>query len=181
MGINRESPANGNSALRGSGAVIRAACDRDIEAIREIYNYYVETSTATFDLKMQAPHDAVKWFEEHQSAGLPVLVAQEESVVGWASLSLFQSRCGYANTVEPSVYIRKDRHRLSLGYKLTDKLLTEAEKRHYHCLVANICSENESSINLIKKFGFKEAGILKEVGRKFDRWLDVTILQRVLE
>lgn len=120
------------------------------------------------------------WFESHQRSGLPVIVAEEDGrVAGWASLSFFHNRCGYSQTVEPSIYIRPGHHRRGLGLRLTSELMVEAEK--YHCLIAYICSENQASINLIKKFGFREIGILKEVGRKFDRWLDVTVVQRVIE
>lgn len=160
---------------------IRRAEKKDIEAIRDIYNYYVSRSTATFALTEDSEEERNSWFQQHQDKQLPVIVAENGGrVVGWASLSYYHSRCGYKQTVEPSLYVLHEYCNRGLGRRLTKELLKAAKERGYHCIVSLVCSENKTSLSLLKKFGFEERGELKEAGRKFDRWLNVTIMQLML-
>lgn len=168
------------AAIDGT-VTIRAAAERDLDAIREIYNHWVLNSVATFDMAEQPAKERLDWFSHHASEKLPVLVAEVKGrVVGWGSLSYYHSRCAYKQTVEPSVYVHPDFTRVGIGKTLVESLLIAAKENGYHTVVALICSENINSIRLFGDFGFKEIGTLKEVGRKFDRWLDVTLMQKAL-
>lgn len=161
---------------------IRDAQPSDLAEISNIYNYFVSRSTATFAMNEETLAERQQWFAQHQGEGLPVIVAADENgkVLGWASLSFYHERCGYRQTVEPSLYVHHEFHSKGLGKTLTTELMNLAHKGDFHCMVALVCSENETSIKVLKSFGFEEKGVLREVGRKFDRWLDVTMLQKML-
>ena len=162
-------------------ADLRDATAADLQAISDIFNYYALNSTANFATAPESLEERKMWFSQHATAGLPVLVAELQGrIVGWASLSPYHSRCAYSQSVEPSVYIHAEFIGKGLGKQLLRRLVTLAGARRYHCLVALICSENTGSIELFRTFGFEPSGRLKEVGRKFDRWLDVVLMQKVL-
>jgi phosphinothricin acetyltransferase len=162
-------------------AIIRPATIQDLEHIRSIYNYYVLNSTATFDTDEQSQEARRQWFDDHQREGLPVIVAEVDgSVIGWGSLSYYHSRCAYRQSVEPSIYVDANFIGRGVGEKLLDGLLATSRDKQYHCLVVLVCSENRRSLKLLERYGFATIGTLREVGRKFDRWLDVTIAQRLL-
>lgn len=160
---------------------LRAAAEQDIPAISDIYNYFVVNSTATFATAAESVDERREWFANHAANNLPVLVAEQDGqVIGWASLSFYHQRCAYRQTVEISFYIHHQYLGRGIGKVLTEELLRLARQHDYHCVVSLVCSENKASIALLNKFDFEVAGVLKEVGRKFDRWLDVTLLQKLL-
>ena len=161
--------------------IVRKAEKTDLSAIRQIYNHYVANSTATFDTDLQTEEQRNQWWEDHVANGLPVLVAErEDRVIGWGSWSFYHTRCAYRQTVEPSLYIAREHLGGRLGRKLMEALIESAEERGYHSAVVLVCSENTASLRLLDEFNFQLVGTLKEVGRKFDRWLDVTIVQKIL-
>lgn len=160
---------------------IRPAQLSDCQAISNLYNYYVENSTATFALEPEELVERETWLRQHIEHGLPVIVAQLDSqVVAFASLSFYHQRCAYRQTVEASIYV--DHQFLSRGYGrlLMNELMELAEKAGFHAVLGLICSENTASIKLMLDFGFFETGCLKQVGKKYDRWLDVAILEKIL-
>lgn len=159
---------------------IRDATPADLEAIDTIYNHYVRTSTATYQLEPDPFEARQAWFAAH-AGRYPVLVALESAqVVGWASLSPFHPRAAYAGTVENSVYVRHDRHRRGIGAALLAALIERARAAGFHTIVALIDSKQTPSLALHARLGFTEAGRLTEAGRKFDRWLDVVYMQLLL-
>ncbi len=154
---------------------------KNCQAISSIYNYYVETSTATFALENETLGERELWFREHFEAALPVIVAElEGSIIGFASLSFYHQRCGYKKTVEASIYIDHNFLQRGFGRALMQELMTAAAGCGYHAVLGLICSENLGSVKLMRQFGFEDVGCLREVGNKFDRWLDVQLLQRIL-
>ncbi|CAN5372516.1 GNAT family N-acetyltransferase [soil metagenome] len=160
---------------------IRSAQLADCQDISSIYNHYVETSTATFAVDPETLAERQAWFAQHQERHLPMLVGVlDKQVVAFASLSFYHQRCAYRQTVEASIYV--DHNHLSCGYGrlLMTELMDAAKKASYHAVLGLICSENTASIKLMLDFGFFEAGCLKEVGKKYDRWLDVTILEKII-
>lgn len=170
-----------------SEVLIREAQECDVAGMVEIYNYYVANSTATFDLSPQSTEQRAVWLREHRENGLPVFVMEQKEsgsgqhkIIGFAGLSYYHSRCAYKLTVEPSMYIASASCHSGFGKQLMKRLMTAAANSGYHAIVALVCGENVASIRLARSFGFEEVGLLKEVGRKFDRWLDVSILQKVL-
>lgn len=162
-------------------SLLREAEEKDLERIVEIYNESVRSSTATFDLSEESIESRRQWFKEHQSSGLPVFVIEKDSsVIGWCSLSYYHSRCAFRQTVEPSIYLDASYRQQGYGKQLMNRLMTAAAEKGYHAIVALVCSDNQASIKLAKIFGFEIVGRLKEVGYKFDKWLDVSILEKVL-
>lgn len=165
----------------GIALKVRRASPADCARISEIYNYYVLNSTCTFAVEPEPLEERVQWFDEHEREGLPVIVAEADGkVAGWGSLSYYHRRCAYRLTLEPSVYVDHQYVRRGLGRALTQHLIDLARERGDHVLVGLACSENAGSIAMTEASGFQKIGVLREVGRKFDRWLDVTILQMVL-
>jgi L-amino acid N-acyltransferase YncA len=159
---------------------IRPARADDLGAINDIYNYYVERSTCTFQTEPETAEDRAAWFSAHDAAH-PVIVAEVAGeVVGWGSLSRFHSRCAYRFTVETSVYVRHDALAKGIGHALMVELIVRARAAGHHSIIGAICTENAPSLALGEKLGFVKVGHLHEVGFKFDRWLDVAYMQLIL-
>jgi L-amino acid N-acyltransferase len=160
--------------------LIREATTIDAEAINAILNHYVENSTATFITAPQTLEERLAWLKDRSSVH-PVLVAEADRVViGWAALSVFRTRAAYAQTAELGVYVHHAWHRRGIGRMLVAELLTRARAAGHHAIVGGCCSESVGSIALLKSFGFSPVGHFREVGRKFDRWLDVIFFELLL-
>lgn len=158
-------------------ACIRIAQAVDMSIVNEIYNYYVKRSTCTFQLEPESIDDRMLWFQSHSSK-CPITVAEiSGQIVGWASLSPWNSRCGYSQTVEFSVYIHHQHHRRGVGRALLGDLIERGKASGYHMLIGGACTEQLASIELQRSFGFEQVACFREVGFKFDRWLDVVYLQ----
>jgi len=159
---------------------IRAASHADLPRILEIYNHEVQVSTATYDTAPRSEADHRKWFALH-GAEHPVLVAESAvGVIGWASLSPWSDRAAYSRTVEVSVYVDQDHRRLGVGRALMRALIDAGRGRGHHSLLARISSDNEASVLLHAECGFRVVGTLHEVGTKFGRLLDVTIMEMLI-
>ena len=162
----------------GPSIILRPATEADLGAINAIYNFYVRTSTATFDLEEGSLEERRQWFDQHGER-YPLLVAEAAGeVVGWCSASPFRLRPGYRHTVEDSVYIQDAWRGRGVGRLLLAALLREVERLGYHSVMALIGdSANEASVRLHASLGLRHVGIEREVGYKFDRWLDVVLMQ----
>ena len=159
---------------------IRHARIDDAEALRAIYNHEVEHSTATFDLVPRTLEAQQAWIREREGA-LGVVVAEHEGqVVGFASLSPYRTKPAYNTTVEDSVYVDREARGLGAGKALLSEVVTMAEVRGFHTIIAHISDPEGASIALHRACGFSVVGIQREVGRKFGRWLDVTVMQKML-
>jgi phosphinothricin acetyltransferase len=165
----------------GPGAVaIRLAERRDAEGIRSIYNHYVTSSTALFDMVPRSLDEQIRWIDEH-SGGHPAIVAERDgAVVGFGSLTSFRSRPAYSGTVEDSVYLSPGHERRGIGRTVLEELVRLASAHGFHTVIARIAGENEASIALHEACGFQVVGVEREVGRKFHRWIDVVEMQRML-
>jgi len=159
---------------------IRLATEEDLHDINAIYNHYVLNSTCTYQTEPETDEDRALWFAAHGPKH-PITVAEwGGEVVGWAALHPFRSRCAYSQTVENSVYIRHDRQRLGIGQALLTDCIEKARSLGHHVIIAGISADQEPSIALHSKMGFVQVGRLLEVGRKFDRWLDVMYMELIL-
>lgn len=159
--------------------IIRKATLDDLAAITEIYNQAILRTTATFDTEPKSLDEQKIWFESH-GPKYPVLVAEEDGVViGWASLSKWSDRCAYSDTAEISLYIDEKERGKGIGRKLLEAINCEGEKTGLHSIIARIAEGNETSIHLHQTVGFEQIGIMKEVGRKFGRLLDVYLMQKI--
>lgn len=159
----------------------RLAERRDAEAIRAIYNHEVTHSTVTFDLVPRTLDEQIEWLDEH-AGGHPAIVAVDRSgtVVGFGSLSPWRPRPAYAPTVEDSVYVHTDHRGQGVGRALLDELVRLAQAHGFHSVFARIVGGHEASIALHAACGFEHTGVEREVGRKFGKWLDVVLMQRML-
>ncbi|MFQ5556720.1 MAG: GNAT family N-acetyltransferase [Acidimicrobiales bacterium] len=159
---------------------IRLATRADAEAIRTIYNREVQESTVTFDLVPRTLEEQRRWLAERDGA-LGVLVAELDGrVVGFASLSPWRAKPAYSTSVENSVYVHEAARGLGVGSRLLEEIVDLAVARGFHTVLARIVDDHEASIALHRSVGFEVVGTEKEIGRKFGRWLDVVVMQRML-
>lgn len=161
---------------------IRDARPADADGIAAIYNDAVEHTTAIWNEVVVDAENRRAWLTDRQAAGMPVLVAVDETdaVIGYSSYGPWRAFDGYRHTVEHSVYVRDDQRGRGLGEGLMRALIERARAGGIHVLVAAVEAGNTGSIALHEKLGFINTGTLSEVGTKFGRWLDLTFLQLIL-
>jgi L-amino acid N-acyltransferase len=159
---------------------IRLASLDDAEAIRAIYNPAVLDSTATFDLRPRTLADQEAWIREHNGTHAAVVAVDDGVVVGFGSLSPYRPRPAYVTSVEDSVYVHGDHHGKGVGRALLEELVRLATAHGFHAVIARIVGGHEASIALHRAVGFDVVGTEREVGRKFGRWLDVVVMQRII-
>jgi len=160
---------------------VRPARLDDAEAIRAIYNAEVLTSTATFDLVARSLADQQAWLTARSGAHAAVVVIDDGGeVAGFGSLSPYRDRPAYRTTVEDSVYVHADHHRRGIGTVLLGRLVETARDGGFHAVMARIEASRQGSRLLHERCGFELVGIERQVGRKFKRWLDVAVMQRLL-
>ncbi len=156
----------------------------DAEGLRSIYNTEVLDSTVTMDLVPRSIEVQRRWIEAHQGAHGAIVAVEPigggpEQILGFASISPYRSRPGYSTTVENSVYVHREHQNRGIGRLLIDDVLHLAEESGFHSCVARILAGHEASIRLHASRGFELVGIEREVGRKFGRWIDITLMQRL--
>jgi phosphinothricin acetyltransferase len=160
---------------------IRTANLNDLPDILAIVNHNILFSTAVYDYAPKTLADMEHWFIEKLEAKWPVFVAiVNGSVAGYATYGTYRHKEGYKFTVEHSVYVSEGHTGKGIGYLLLAKLIETAREENYHVMIGSIDASNTGSIEFHKKFGFTDAGIVREAGFKFDRWLDVQFMQLIL-
>jgi phosphinothricin acetyltransferase len=161
---------------------IRPADTDDTVDIAYIYNYYIATSHATFEVD---PVDAAEMelrLDAAQQKGYPFLVADDsDEVIGYAYGHEYRARSAYRHSIEVSVYVRPRHDGKHVGSALYEKLLADINAAQFHAVIAGISLPNDASIALHEKFGFRKVAHFREVGRKFDRWIDVGYWELVLD
>jgi L-amino acid N-acyltransferase YncA len=163
------------------GVTVRLVEPRDADSTRAIYNREVLESTVTFDMRARTLEEQRAWIAEHTGAHTAVVAVDESAtVVGFGSLSPYRPRPAYAPTVEDSVYVHRDHRGRGYGRVLLEDLVRHARAHGFHSVIARIVGGHETSIALHAACGFAYAGTEHEVGRKFGRWLDVVLMQRML-
>lgn len=162
---------------------IRDAQDADLEGIRQIHNDAVQNSTAIWNDKPVTLEQRRAWLAERQALGYPVLVALDESqqVVGYATFAPWRPHEGFRHTVEDSVYVRDGQRGSGIGRSLMKALIERARQLDKHAMVAAIESENRASVHMHQQLGFIHVGQMRQVGCKFGRWLDLTLMQLTLD
>ena len=163
---------------------IRAARLSDAEGIQQIYNQEVLNGTSTFDIEPRSMDAQRAWLQD-RSGVHAVLVAtpdgDDDTVIGFASLSPFHTRPAYNTTVENSVYVHVDHRGKGIGRALLEEIIGLAQSHGFHTVVARISGNNEASVAVHRSVGFQVVGVEREIGRKFGRWLDVTVMQLMLQ
>ena len=161
---------------------IRPASSADAQQIAEIYNHYIATSHATFEIDPIDAHEMLQRMEDGWAADYPFLVCQEKGeIVGYAYGRQFRTRSAYQHSIEVSVYIKPGYEGKNIGTMLYEKLLDEIRTGAFHAIIAGISLPNDASVMLHEKFGFRNVAHFREVGRKFDRWIDVGYWQLMLD
>ena len=151
---------------------IRPAQISDLNAITEIYNEAIQTTTATFNTEPKTEDEQKVWFDSH-GPQYPILVGESDGVVvGWASLSKWSDRRAYSGTAEISLYVKQEFRGKGIGRKLMEAIISGGKRVGHHTIIARIAEGNDVSVHLAESFGFRHIGVMKEVGRKSGRLLD---------
>ena len=161
--------------------MIRAVNENDAKRISAIYNYYVEHTIITFE-EDKISVDDMKQRIINISSEYPWLVYEHDSkVVAYAYADLWKSRCAYRYTLECTIYGANDMPpRLGIGTKLYQKLLKELDTQMIRSVIGVIALPNKASVGLHEKMGFEKVAHFKEVGYKFEQWIDVGFWQKTL-
>lgn len=159
---------------------VRPALLSDAKAINAIYNHYVRSSTCTWHLTEETEAGRKAWLRGRGPAHPALIVEIEGKAVGWGSLSVYNSRQGWSETVEDSVFIDHAHHGKGLGKRLLQALLERAEALGHSNVIARISAEQTPSRRLHASLGFVEAGLLPGVGRKFGQKLDCLYMLKTL-
>jgi phosphinothricin acetyltransferase len=165
--------------------LVRDATFADLPATLAIYNELIETTTIAWTEHHQTLDERAAWFAEQQRRGFPVLVADDGGeVVGVTAYGDFRDSIhwpGYRHTVELSIHVRGDRRHSGIGRLMIDALIERARESAVHVMVAGIDADNVDSIRFHERMHFVEVARMPETGRKFGRWLDLVVMQRVLD
>lgn len=160
---------------------VRKAKNEDVFSILEIINYEILNSTVVYHYKPRTYEEQLNWFNKKLEDHMPVLVAEKDSlVIGFGTYGIFRPWEGYKFSLEHSIYINKDYRNLGIGRLIMAQLIALAKKKGYHTMIAGVDASNKKSIQFHEKFGFIEIGTFKEVGYKFNTWLDLVFMQLFL-
>ena len=160
---------------------IRDANLNDLPEVLVIYNDVIATSTAVYSESPVTLEDRTAWWQGRVAQGYPVLVAADATgVVGFASFGDFRAWPGYRFTVEHSVHVRADRRGEGIGTSLVSAVVRQASALGKPVMIAGIDADNAASIRLHERLGFERVAHFRQVGFKFERWLDLVFLQRYL-
>jgi len=153
------------------------------EAILDILNEQIRTSTAVYEYVERTPESMVTWFKTKDARNYPVIGVEDESgtLMGFATYGVFRERPAYKYTVEHSVYVHQDHRGKGLGLALMERLIEAARAQDLHVMVGGIDATNAGSIAMHEKLGFVHAGTIRESGYKFGTWLDLAFYQLTLQ
>jgi len=175
------STTGSNTSTDAAGPIsVRLATLDDAPAVMAIYNAEVENHVSTFDLVARTLDEQRRWLAQRSGAFSAVVAVLDGEVVGFASLSPYKERAAYRTTVEDSVYVSREHPRSGIGRTLMEHVIGIARDSGFHSVIARIEASGTASRALHEACGFELVGIEREVGRKFNRWLDVAIMQLML-
>ena len=166
-----------------TAVVFRPVTNGDSAAVLDIYNHYIVTSTVTFDLEPWAQDDMAHKIESVAALGMPFIVAEREGeLVGYAYLSTFREKAAYDTTMENTLYLRESARGLGIGATMLEELCRLGALAGVREVVAVIADTPDAapSIRLHDTAGFTRVGEMDRVGRKFDEWIGVVLMQKSL-
>ena len=161
---------------------IRDATAADLVAILAIHNDVIANTTAIYSEDAATMADRERWFDDKRASNLPIIVADQEGVVlGFATFGAFRAWPCYRHSAEHSVHVGAAYRGMGVGRTLLGALVERARGCGVHVIIGGIDADNAASLALHGSLGFTRGGTLREVGRKFDRWLDLVFMQKMLE
>ncbi len=161
---------------------VRLAIETDLPQILEIYNDIILHTAAVYQYEPHTLQMREEWFLTKQEQGFPVFVAEDNNeLLGFSTIGTFRQWQAYKYSVENSVYVAAIHRGKGIGKLLLKPLIDASVELNMHTIIASIDATNEVSLQLHKKFGFKEVAHFKQVGYKFGKWLDLIFLQLILE
>jgi phosphinothricin acetyltransferase len=164
--------------------IIRDATNTDMQAVCDLYNALIPTTTVAWSETVQSLDQRLAWFTNQQRLGYPVLVADDDTVVGFTSYGGFRGGGkwpGYRFTVEHTIHVTESHWGAGVGRALLDALIERARTAGMHVMVGAIDGENIASIRFHERLGFTQVARMPQTGRKFGRWLDLVLVQRILD
>ena len=170
-----------NDEANGGDIRIRPAAPLDVPSITRIYNEGIRDRLATLETEERTPEERLAWLEARDERH-PVLVAEKEgAVAGWGSLNVFNPRPAYAHVADFSIYVGQEARGAGIGKALLAALIERARELGYHKLVLAAFPHNEAGMRLYTRFGFREVGVYREQGLLDGAWVDVVIMERLLD
>lgn len=160
--------------------IIRPASHADADAICEIWNRVIRETGITFASVEKSPQDVCDMIDARKALGFPFLVLENNSVRGFASMDYFRGAGGYAQTAEHSIVLASDAWGQGAGRAMMTALERDAKAAGIHSLIGAVSAENMAGLKFHAALGYREVGRLYEVGRKFDRWFDLVLMQKML-
>jgi L-amino acid N-acyltransferase YncA len=157
---------------------IRAATKDDFPAVVGIYNWAVNQTFATIDSEPLDVEEAESWWDTHASRNTMLVAVDEHGVLGWGRLLPWKQR-GF-DAVEDLVYVDPVHHGRGIGRQLLSRLIEEAKQSGCKTIVASVAADNHAGLRLHQGLGFEVVGTIKNCAFKFDRWMDITLVQRPL-
>lgn len=164
---------------KAPGYSVRPATPDDLKAIVGIYNWAVNQTFATIDSEPLSAEEAQAWWEMHGKPSKLLVSTDDTGVIGWGRLLPWKQR-GY-DVVEALVYVDPVHHGRGIGSALIHELTTAARGLGYLTIVASVATDNRPGLALFTKHGFEVVGTIKNAAHKFDRWMDITLVQLSLE
>ncbi|HZQ49328.1 MAG TPA: GNAT family N-acetyltransferase [Candidatus Dormibacteraeota bacterium] len=158
---------------------IRPATNDDVGAIVGIYNWAVNQTFATIDSEALSKEEAAAWWDQHGRRSKLIVASDDTGVLGWARLFPWKQRG--IDVVEDLVYVDPVHHGKGIGRALLSELIKQAQGLGYRTIVATVATDNRSGLQLHEKLGFEVVGTIRNAANKFDRWMDITLVQRSLE
>jgi phosphinothricin acetyltransferase len=160
--------------------MIRAIRPEDATQICAIYNYYIENTIVTFEETPVSESEMKSRIVQNTQKHPWIVYEQEGAIIGYAYASEWKSRCAYKYSVETTVYLKNDATGRSVGSKLYGELIRLLRDKSMHAAIGGIALPNDASVALHEKFGFEKIGQFKQVGYKFDTWIDVGYWELIL-
>ena len=159
--------------------ILRDATAADAPAIAALWNPVIRDTTITFNPVEKSPADVAALIAERQQAH-GFLVAQDDGLLGFATYGQFRGGAGYSHTAEHTIILGPAARGRGVGRALMDAICDHARTRGFHSIFAGCSAENPGAVAFHERMGFARVAVLPQVGRKFDRWIDLILLQKML-
>lgn len=167
------------SEANTNAIIVRKAKLKDLDAIRTLYNYEILNNTSVYHYETRTEKEMLNWFQQKQSLDEPIYVALlEEEAIGFITYGTFRPWKGFQFTVEYTLHIQKGQQGRGVGKLLLEHLLEYAKSKGIHRMIGGVDAQNTKALAFHESMGFERVGHLKEVGYKFDQWLDLVFYQR---